>query len=136
MAALLSPMPSLDLRRLRLNRTLHGRSVYRPQDVPGHNVVKGYSTPGVGDALDLFCAAGTRWLTVYAHLHVREALRVGDVIEAGTLIGWVGRVIKDPHLHLEIWQRNDRWHAISAPTPARLRQKIISLISETQSSKR
>jgi murein DD-endopeptidase MepM/ murein hydrolase activator NlpD len=156
MAGLLSPIPSLDLRRLRVNKTLHGRSVYRPDDVPGHNVIHGYLHPGTGDALDLFCPAGTpvramhdgrvsrivdrtgklgcvylvstRWLTVYAHLHVREELRVGDLLDAGTLIGWVGRLVNDPHLHLEVWQRDDRWHAISAPTPAQLRQKIIGLV--------
>lgn len=54
---------------LRYNTTLHGRSVYRSQDVPGHNVFKGYSTwegnghRGVGDALDCFAPA---WTPVYA----------------------------------------------------------------------
>lgn len=48
----------------RVNATLHGRSVHRPVDVPGHNVFKGYSTwetnghVGVGDAVDLFAAPG------------------------------------------------------------------------------
>ena len=50
---------------LRYNKTLHGRSVYRSQDVPGHNVFKGYSTwasnghRGVGDGLDCFAPART-----------------------------------------------------------------------------
>lgn len=50
---------------LRYNNTLHGRSVYRPQDIPGHNVFKGYSTwasnghRGVGDGLDCFGPART-----------------------------------------------------------------------------
>jgi len=44
----------------RINQTLHGRSVYRKTDVPGHNVFKGYNHPGTGDALDL---AGDGWTT-------------------------------------------------------------------------
>jgi murein DD-endopeptidase MepM/ murein hydrolase activator NlpD len=48
----------------RINQTLHGRSVYRPEDVPGHNVFKGYTLSGSGDALDI---AGTGWKSpVYA----------------------------------------------------------------------
>jgi murein DD-endopeptidase MepM/ murein hydrolase activator NlpD len=48
----------------RINQTLHGRSVYRTEDVTGHNVFKGYNTPGEGDALDI---AGTGWKSpVYA----------------------------------------------------------------------
>lgn len=43
----------------RLNKTLHGRSVHRPEDVPHHNVVKGYNDPGTGDAVDFFSDAGT-----------------------------------------------------------------------------
>jgi len=54
----------------RINTTLHGRSVYRPQDVPGHNVFKGYSKPGTGDALDVFASAGTPVLPVAAGLTI------------------------------------------------------------------
>lgn len=44
-----------DLTHRRLNRTLHGRSVHRPGDVPGHNVVRGYKDyPRTGDGGDLF----------------------------------------------------------------------------------
>ena len=52
-----------------VNLTLHGRSVHRPVDVPGHNVFRGYTTwanngrLGVGDAVDLAAPAGTE---VYA----------------------------------------------------------------------
>jgi len=52
-----------------VNLTLHGRSVHRPVDVPGHNVFRGYTTwannghVGVGDGVDLAGAAGTE---VYA----------------------------------------------------------------------
>jgi hypothetical protein len=60
---LTSPIDNLLLRRV--NNTLHGRSVYRSEDVPGHNVFRGYSTwegnghKGVGDGLDLFAVAKT-----------------------------------------------------------------------------
>jgi murein DD-endopeptidase MepM/ murein hydrolase activator NlpD len=49
-----------------INTTLHGRSVYRSQDVPGHNVFKGWETwannghVGVGDGLDV---EGVGWRT-------------------------------------------------------------------------
>lgn len=56
------PIDGFDSRRI--NNTLHGRSVYRRGDVPGHNVFRGYNHPGTGDALDL---AGAGWTTpVYA----------------------------------------------------------------------
>lgn len=53
------------LKTCRINNTLHGRSVYRPRDVPGHNIFLGYSTwaqnghVGVGDGIDLFAPAGS-----------------------------------------------------------------------------
>jgi murein DD-endopeptidase MepM/ murein hydrolase activator NlpD len=155
---LTSPMPDIDIRKARINKTLHGRSVYRPEDVPGHNVIKGYSTPGVGDALDIFASAGTvvramhdgritriadkhgklacvyiqgaRWLTIYAHLHIRECLRLGDYISCGTCIGWVGRQLEDPHLHLEIWERraDGTWIAWSARTPREYKRKLLEAI--------
>lgn len=115
----------------RYNRTLHGRSVHRKTDVPGHNVVLGYSRPGVGDALDVFVpagepvyamhdgrinrvadrggrlsciyVAGKSVTTVYAHLHIRERIKLGMLVHEGELIGWVGRKLRDPHLHLEVW---------------------------------
>jgi len=50
----------------RVNRTLHGRSVYRDSNVPGHNVFRGWSTwaqnghTGVGAGLDIM---GQGWRT-------------------------------------------------------------------------
>ena len=52
--------PMLTFRVARVNNTLHGRTVHRAVDVPGHNVFKGYSTwannghVGVGDGIDIF----------------------------------------------------------------------------------
>ena len=51
--------PIADLLKRKLNVTLHGRSVYRPKHVKGHNCFKGYSHPGTGDAVDLFAPAKT-----------------------------------------------------------------------------
>lgn len=61
---LTAPVDDFDGRRV--NRTLHGRSVYRNENVTGHNVFKGWSTwksnghRGVGDGLDVY---GLGWDT-------------------------------------------------------------------------
>jgi len=139
----------------RYNRTLHGRSVHRRQDVPGHNVVLGYNRPGTGDALDIFIQAGEpvfamhsgcinriadrdgrlsciyvadkKVVTVYAHLHIKERLKLGMQVREGEVIGWVGRKLKDPHLHLEVWIGGK---AVSAPTPKALAEAIRQLIAD------
>ncbi len=126
---------------LRVNNTLHGRSVHRPKDVPGHNVFKGYNHPGTGDGADYFAPAGqpiyspvngrvtllmdkggTRegvyiegegYLVVLAHLHLADGIRTGINVDAGQLIGYIGRKIRDPHVHTEIWKHGK---ALSAPT--------------------
>jgi len=137
-----SPLPK-DIRKLRVNNTLHGRSVWRKQNVRGHNVIHGYDSPGKGDGLDLFVPHGTpvrachdgritriaeplgrlgcvyvegsKVFTAYAHLHVRECLKLRDIISAGTLLGWVnGKIIHNPHLHLEIWENGKSVSAKSA----------------------
>jgi len=151
-----NPLPG-NLTGYRLNRTLHGKSVYRKADVPGHNVVRGYNNPGVGDALDPFCPAGTEvramhdgvitrvadpggrlsciyiqgfddnhtYLTVYAHLSLKPWVRLKVRVKAGQCIGYVGRKLKDPHLHLEIWVDG---HSISADTPRHLAERMEALI--------
>lgn len=139
----------------RYNKTLHGRSVYRTGDVPGHNVVMGYSRPGLGDALDIFIyagepvyamhdgrinriadrggrlscvyVAGRGVTTVYAHLHIRERIRLGMQVHEGELIGWVGRKLRDPHLHLEMWVGGK---ALAAPTASLLASKLAALCDE------
>lgn len=55
--------PIRQMSTLRTNGTLHGRSVHRPENVSGHNVFKGYNSPGTGDAVDLFASGG---VPVYA----------------------------------------------------------------------
>ena len=138
----------------RFNRTLHGRSVHRRQDVPGHNVVLGYSRPGTGDALDVFVPAGEPVYamhdgvvnriadrggrlsciyvagfgvtTVYAHIHIRGRIRLGTKIKAGEVIGWVDRKLNDPHLHLEVWTGGS---VISGRTPSELAASISNALS-------
>ncbi len=140
-------MPSMGkLSKFRLNRTLHGRSAHRQQDVPGHNVFKGYSHPGRGDGIDLFCPAGTPvhamhsgqiivvndpgrksesiWIegvqstveicTVYAHVKLKAGLHEGSAVTSGQVIGYVDKLVSDPHLHLEVWIDN---HAVSGKRP-------------------
>lgn len=64
MPRLIPPIADFDAQSI--NSTLHGRSVYRSEDVPGHNVFCGWDRwrtnghRGVGDALDI---AGQGWRT-------------------------------------------------------------------------
>ena len=154
---LLSPFRGLGkLTKFKVNRTLHGRSVYRKTNVRGHNVFKGYSNPGVGDAIDLFCPAGTEVyamhsgritvrgkgtlsenvfltgvqssievVTVYAHIKTKDSLKSGSTVTAGQVIGWVNRLLKNPHLHLEIWI-DDK--VLTEGTPSKLRTRISNLV--------
>jgi len=152
-----NPLPG-DFSAIRLNRTLHGRSVYRKRDVPGHNCIVGYNTPGKGDGLDLFLPAGTPvysmhegkvtrlfgkggllegiylWngktgadsvLTVYAHLNLKSHIAVGSHVYAAQTIGYIGRKLKDPHLHLEAWIGGK---SLAGNTAHRLRDKIRGLL--------
>lgn len=150
MSPLRPPLAGLD--HCRVNNTLHGRSVHRPADVPGHNVFKGYNAPGTGDAVDLFCPAGspvvaiadckqtrhsndaTRlevvylegdgWLAVYAHINAMQE-GTGDRLRAGQVVGHVRGDLDDPHLHFELWCNGQAMHA---PTPAGLRSKLVALM--------
>lgn len=139
-----------DITKLRVNRTLHGRSVYRVKDVPGHNCFKGYNHPGTGDGLDVFAPAGTPiyspitgtitnlmdlggsregvyiagngYTVVMAHLHLRDGIQTGVSVQPGDTIGYVGRKISDPHIHIEVWAGAK---ALSART-ARALSKLIA----------
>ncbi|HOJ22258.1 MAG TPA: hypothetical protein PLU39_09065 [Armatimonadota bacterium] len=113
----------------RINATLHGRSRFRPADVPGHNVFNGFTRPGWGDAIDLFCSGGTavyaaeecrqvlhrhdasrleviylqgsRLLLVMAHVDAARA-GTGHRYRAGEIVARVRSDLRDPHLHLEV----------------------------------
>lgn len=154
MAGLVNPMKG-GILNCRYNRTLHGRSVFRKTDVPGHNVVLGYSRPGVGDAIDVFVPAGEPVFamhdgtvnriadrggrlsciyvaakgltTVYAHVHIHDRLVLGSRVGKGELIGWVAGVVTDPHLHLEVWKGGK---SLSGRTPKDLAAAISELIEQ------
>ena len=141
--------PIRPMRSLRLNATLHGRSVHRPGDVPGHNVFKGYTRPGSGDALDFFAPAGAEvvaladgvqtawrndatrhevlylegdgWLAVYAHVNAIHE-RTGVRVRRGEPVGRLRGDLRDPHLHFELWLDG---RAVHAPTPGALRQRML-----------
>ncbi len=147
-----NPLPN-SLGSYRLNRTLHGRSVHRPKDVPGHNVVRGWSRPGTSDALDLFCTAGTpvyamhaghitriadpdgrlsciyidslHNVTVYAHIKLKWWVRLKKSVRAGQCIGYVGRKLADPHLHMEAEVAGV---TLYGKTPRALRDRFIEQI--------
>jgi len=147
--------PITDLKKRRINKTLHGRSVYRPKNVSGHNVFMGYSSPGTGDALDLFAAGGTevyapfdgvqtRWLhdtekieviyleradgaiAVLAHINAYHE-GTGIKVKAGEVVGWVRKDLKDPHLHFELKMPKDGGYSLAGKTPATLRKKLMQL---------
>lgn len=137
----------------RYNRTLHGRSVYvyRHMSIPGHNVFMGYNARN-GDGLDIFEEPGTpvyamhdgniveieytgrngrvqirngETRSMYAHLSVKPALNIGSRVRSGQIIGYIGRVLRDPHLHLELWIDGK---AVSGKTPKELAKKIDNYI--------
>jgi murein DD-endopeptidase MepM/ murein hydrolase activator NlpD len=93
---LLRPLPG-DITRLRVNKTLHGRSKYRKKDVPGHNVVKGYNSPGTGDGVDLFVSSG---LPVTA-MHAGKITRIADRTEKLSCLYIEGKV--DGHEVISIY---------------------------------
>ncbi|MBI3948026.1 MAG: hypothetical protein HY321_19070 [Armatimonadetes bacterium] len=150
------PLGRLGIGR-RFNRTLHGRSRHRKADVPGHNVFNGYTRPGWGDALDLFCPAGTpvfalescqqvlhrndetrlevvylqggRFLVVMAHI---EAARPGTPrpYERGDVVGHVRGDLADPHLHLEVaFGRRGSEVPLTGRTPDELAARLRAILS-------
>jgi len=145
----------VDMKTVRINRTLHGRSAYRVQNVDGHNVVRYYNQPGHGDGIDLFAAAGTEvrachdgvvsrvfdrsgklsgcyvagaeGISVYAHLHLKNDIRMYKKVEEGEVIGYIGRLLADPHLHFELELAGNK--IITGFTPERFRANLFELFS-------
>jgi len=139
----------------RINATLHGRSRFRPGDVPGHNVFNGFTRPGWGDAVDLFCPGGTAVFAVEACrqvLHRNDASRLeviylqgdafllvlahveaaftgtGHRFRAGEVVGRVRGDLGDPHLHLEIARgRRGQEAPLVGRTPVELHRRIAAL---------
>lgn len=145
-----------NLAAMRVNRTLHGRSRWRKINVEGHNVYKGYNTPGTGDGVDYFCAAGTQIKSmidgkvthigerngvlscmyiegiheghnitiVYAHVSIKPSILKRSEVKRGMIVGFVGKLLKDPHLHMEVWIDGV---ALNDKTPKGLAAKIAGL---------
>jgi len=117
------------------NNTLHGRSVLYPATITKHNVYRGYTNPGVGDAVDLTLAndSGSN-KPVYAmfngtvsqiadcavlnsdpveynyqiqarYCHTHDI--VSGRVKAGQEIAKIG---KYKHVHLEVWIGNVSIH--------------------------
>lgn len=140
------------MRSVDVNQTLHGRSVFRPENVRHHNVFKGFNSPGTGDAIDLFCASGTEvfavedgvqtvlrsdafrsqviylegegFTAVYAHIDARVD-RVNARFSKGDVLGTVGGHLNHPHLHFELWQNG---RAVNARSAGKLRMKMLHLM--------
>ena len=64
--------------------------------------------------------------TVYAHIHIKDDLKAGKSVTAGQVIGYVGRLIRDPHLHLEVWIDGK---AISGKRPAAWAESVASRVT-------
>lgn len=132
------------------NNTLHGGSVMHPGNwynkdgtrMP-HNVFKGFTTPGVGDAVDITTGYGSPFYAMYdgqtekknscvvltstdkkieswyCHVHNFDS-KLGNVTK-GTQIGDVGVITKDKkgnehtisHVHLEVWIDGKSIHTTS-----------------------
>lgn len=141
----------------RINATLHGRSRFRPADVPGHNVFNGFTRPGWGDAIDLFCPGGSavfaaepcrqvlhrhdasrleviylqgsRFLLVLAHVDAARA-GAGHVFRAGEVVARVRSDLRDPHLHLEVGRgRRGQEKPLVGRTPADLLSQLRPLFA-------
>lgn len=140
--------PIKDFKNRVINATLHGRSVYRHEHVENHNIFKGYTTPGTGDALDIYAPAGTavyalddctqttwsndttkkeviyltgsNWVAVYAHIDASYE-GVGIKIKRGAVVGHLRGDLSNPHLHFELWINGK---SISGSTPQILQDKM------------
>lgn len=140
-----------------VNQTKHGRSIFRCEDVPGHNVFRGYTTWAnthrcVGDAVDF---AGVAGQPVYAVADGRVSYFSNDgtklevvAITCGNVEAWyahinllgqyrVGsKVARGAQLgKLLPLASGPHLHfelwvdgvAMTAPTPAALRAKVVAL---------
>ena len=148
--------PIYDMKNRRINNTLHGRSVYRPANVSGHNVFKGYTTPGHGAGLDLFGPTGTPVLACFdgkqvswrndttkleviylqatdgsgavaVYAHINACYEAQNkAVTAGEVVGWLRGDLNDPHLHFEYWPTGSG-KALAARTPRQLHAAMVEV---------
>lgn len=153
---LFPPLGRLGIGR-QFGASLHGRSRYHPEDIPGSNVINGYTDPGWGDAIDIYCAAGCM---VYAMEDCRQVLHrkddtFGEIIylqgprvlvvlgnvEAvhagrghhyamGDVVGCVRTGLKEPHLHFEIARgQHPSEQPLCARTPREFAEQLRGVVS-------
>lgn len=146
--------PPLQLLGRRLNNTLHGRSRFRKADVPGHNIFRGYNSPGHGDGIDWFAREGTvvraigecvqerhysddtkkeviylrgdDFVAVYAHINARYG-GTGHHFKEGEPVGHVSGLLNDPHLHFEL-EMNGKVYA--GATPAQMHSALVKALMQ------
>jgi murein DD-endopeptidase MepM/ murein hydrolase activator NlpD len=117
--------------------------------------VHGYNNPGTGDAVDFFGPKGepvyaahdgtirriadpggklsclyingNHVLTVYAHVSIKPGLRLGSLVKEGQVIGWIGKRLRDPHLHFECWLNGK---ALTGRTPGEVARKMAGALGD------
>lgn len=74
----------------------------------GRVIYAGYSSNGWGNYVQIDHGNGV--ISAYAHMSQIGNIEVGDVVERGTLIGYIGAtgIASGPHLHWEFWIDGDR----------------------------
>lgn len=95
-------------------REHHGVDIFAPRDTPvlaaSGGVVSSVATTRLGGHVVWIWDAGRRQSHYYAHLS-KQAVRVGEVVEAGEVIGYVGNTgnarSTPPHLHFGIYAMGD-----------------------------
>ena len=90
-----------NLLELEVNRTRHGRTKYRPENVDGHNCVTGWYIKMDRDAIDWFVPAGT---PVYASHDGIAAIREPNGVLSAVILTGTGsdRIYRSVYAHLHI----------------------------------
>ena len=95
-------------------REHHGVDIFAPRDTPvlaaSGGIVSSVATTTLGGNVIWVWDAGRRQSHYYAHLS-KQAVRVGEVVREGDVIGYVGNTGNargtSPHLHFGIYARGD-----------------------------
>jgi murein DD-endopeptidase MepM/ murein hydrolase activator NlpD len=95
-------------------RSHHGVDIFAPRDTPvlaaSGGFVSSVGNTNLGGLVVWVWDAGRRQSHYYAHLS-RQAVRTGDVVQAGDVIGYVGNTgnarTTPPHLHFGIYAMGD-----------------------------
>lgn len=62
------------------------------------------SVAGLGGPALIYVDHGDGWQTRYLHVDPNFAVKRGDQVDAGQVIGWIGALSSGPHLHFEVRQ--------------------------------